>query len=266
MKYIFRSILILIALIALGNLVAIIPDYKDGVWTSFGSAGGSFFAVLFGLIPIIVFILLDLDIINAYSLPFSDILDEGVKYLLYISVVISSITCSVFTSTLTNALSLVLTLFVVLFPLYLFYDDIVRMKIRVKNVFLAKHLVPLVFGGAIVLPIALGYVLTLFDTYLPGDIFLSLGANSYIDGLITIPNLYLYSIGACVVYLVYSKVLCSIIAMFKPKTDYKYATYGDEYKVCKNCQFFKGGRCELGFTDLTIGSSGVICYDYKRKN
>ncbi len=266
MKEIFRSIGILIALIALGSFVPMIPDFADGAWTNFGAAGGSLFAILFGLIPIILFILLDTGVIDVYSLPFSDILDEGVKYLLYISVLITSLTCSVFTSALTNAISLVLTLFVVLFPIYLLYDEIVRMKIRVKNEFLSSRLVPLVFGGAIVLPIALAYLLALAGVYLPGDIFLSLGVESYFGDLVTLPALYFYSIIATLAFIVYSTVICRIIGMFKPKTKYKYATYGDEYRVCKNCRFYRGGRCELGFTDRTIGSNGVICYDYKRRD
>lgn len=265
MKEIFRSIGILLALIALGSVVPMIPDLSEGAWTTFGAAGGSLFTVLFGLIPIILFILLDTDLINVYSLPFSDILDEGVKYLLYISVIITSITCSVFTSALTNALSLVLTLFVVLFPIYMFYDDIVRMKLRTRSKFLSRKLVPLVFCGAVVLPIALSYLLALLGVSLPGDLFLSLGVDNYFGDLITLPTLYFYSIVATLAFLAYDVVICRIIGMFKPKTKYKYATYDEEYKVCKNCRFYLGGRCQLGFTNITIGSNGVICYDYQRK-
>lgn len=265
MKEIFRSIGILIALVVLGSLVSNIPDYADGAWTKFGAAGGSIFSVFFGLIPIILIILLDLNAIDVYSLPFSDILDEGIKYLLYISVIVTSVTCSTFTSSLTNALSIVLTLFVVLFPLYLFYDDIVRIKIRTKNVFLDKRLVPLVFSMAIVLPIGLSYLLALFSVYLPGDMFLWFGTESYLDGFITLPNLYMYSIGACLVYFVYANIVCRIIYKFMPKKEYKYATGSTEYRACKNCQFYKGGRCAFGWHDRAHDSNGVICYDYKRR-
>ena len=263
---ILRSILILIGLILFGNLVPLIPDYVYGEWSSFGVAGGDVFIVIFGLIPIILFVLLDLDIINVYSLPFSDILDDGVKGVLYASVLITSLVYSSGpASALSNAISIILTLFVVIFPFYLFYDYIVRDVLRVKNRFFYRYLPSLVIAGAFVLPIALAYVLAQFGVYLPGDLMLVFGTQSFFDGTLIVPTLYLVSLGGCVVYFVYYVIIRQIIGAFMPKPDYKYAKES-EYVVCKNCQFYLGGRCQLGFTDLTIGSNGVICYDYKRKN
>ena len=148
MKAILCNIAILIGLIIFGNLLLLIPDYTNGTWVDFGAAGGDIFIVLLGLIPIIVFILLDLSIINVYSLPLSDLLDEGIKYVMYILVFVVSIVCSSFNSSLNNALSLILAVFVMLFPLYVFYDNIVRSKLRVQNKFVSEYLPAVVFGGA----------------------------------------------------------------------------------------------------------------------
>lgn len=220
MKEIVKSIGILFGLIFLSNFVGVLPDYVDGQSTSFGAVGGNLFYVLFCFVPIIIFILLDLDIIDVYSLPFSDILDQCMDFVLYLSVLISSFIFPYTGSALTNAVSFIMTVFIVLFPLYLFYTDIVRIKLRVENKFVNRYLPSVVFGGLIVLSIVLAYALGPQGIYLPGDLSLSFGTYTVMG--IAIPNLYFLSVGGIVLYFVYSLISYRVIPMFIPSQSYNY--------------------------------------------
>ena len=272
MKEIFRSIAILVGLIVAGSLITMIPDYANGEWISYGGVG-SVLSVFLGIVPVVIFILLDLDIIDVYSLPFSDILDYCMNYVMYILVMIASICWSSFDSAITNAISFILAVFIVLFPLYLFYDDIVRVRLRVNNRFIKRYLPAAVFGGVIILSIAFAYMLAESGVYLPGDFYLSFGEESYLDGFITIPTLYLYSFIGTVIYFLYYKI-SGFIARIRNPQEYKYATYsspdptenrptnsGERRRVtkcCRNCRYFKVdkyGRYGL-YCELTGCSTG----------
>lgn len=276
MKEILRSIVILIALIAFGNLILLIPDYANGEWVSYGDTG-SLFSVLLGLIPIIILILLDIDAINVYSLPFSDIFDHCMGYVIYILVIISSLVWSSFDSALTNAISFIMAIFIFIFPLYLIYDEFVRVKFRVKNIFINRYLFVAVCGGLIVLSIGAAYLLALFDTYLPGDIFLSLGETEIMDGFITIPTFYLISIVGTLIYIVYYALTSFVASTLKPKKQYKYATYSSPkstttaptstkkssvVKCCKYCRYYGFARDAYGQERLCCKRYGVETHEY----
>ena len=274
MKEIFRSIAILIGLIVAGNLIMLIPDHANGEWISYGDVG-SVFSVFLGVVPMVIFILLDLDIIDVYSLPFSDLLDHCMTYVVYILAMIASICWSCFDSAITNAISFILTVFITLFPLYLFYDFIVRVKLRVKNKFINYYLAATVFGGILVLSIAAAYLLASSGIYLPGDLYLSLGLESYLDGFITIPTLYLYSFIGTVIFFLYYTISGFIARVLHPE-EYKYAIYNSPeptnnkpstdtgrrapVKCCKYCKHFTVDR--LGYRGLYCKLSGADASEY----
>ena len=278
MRYILKSIALLLGLILLWNLILLIPDFADGDWTSFGDNGNAFI-VMFGIIPIVAFLLLDLDLIDIYSLPFSGTFEYGIPGIIYLSTAITSIVCSCFESSLGNALSFALTVFVLLFPVHLFYNKLVRDKI--KNRFINRYLPTIIFGGTIVVSIVLSYILACFDTYLPGDMMLCLGETSLIDGSITVPTLYDYAFiaaGGYVVYLLGESLVRSVINSFRPKKEYKYATYesprttSDEpkqpekwrgVKCCKYCRYSKLKREPDGRTPFVCSLSGASTDDYR---
>lgn len=278
MKYILKSIGLLIGLVLLWNLILLIPDFADGDWTKFGENGNAFL-VIFGLVPIVILILLDLDKIDIYALPFSGTFEYGVPGIMFISTAITSITCSCFDSSLGNAFSFILTIFILFYPIHLFYKKLIRNK--VKNQFIKDNLFAIIVGGLMVVSIVLSYILACFDTYLPGDMLLSLGETSIIDGLVTIPTLYIYPFIGAVLYVVYlfiESAGLAIINKFRPKKQYKYATYEspresntntDEptkyrgVKCCKYCRHSGIVRMPDGQTPFTCKLHGVPTSDYQ---
>ncbi len=272
MKLIFKSIGILIGLIFFAWLISLVPVYVNGTWVSYGEAG-SLLPIFLGLIPIIIFILLHLDIIDVYSLPFSDLFDVIYHVIIYILVIVTSCLWSSFESSLSNAISLILTVFIILYPLYLFYDDIVSIKLRrkIKSRFLKIYLPAVVFGGVIVLLIGLSYFLTLFDVYLPGNAYLLLGVCS---DFLPIPILYVISIGATILFFLYNK----IFYLFKPKKEYKYAKYSyisedtetttsnekssSSVRCCKYCRYWSQRIDYEGRGHLYCKLDGVDTSEY----
>ena len=218
MSEIAKSIGILTGLVILSNFLTVVPDFSAGESIVFSEAGGNLFFILFGLAPIIILILLDLDIINVYSLPFSDILDGGVRYLTYISVLVSGFVFPYYSSALSNAISFVMALFVILFPLYLFYDDIIRFKLQVENRFIRNYLPSAVFFGLIVFSIVYAYGFGQQELYLPGDLLFSLGTYTILD--IAVPNLVILSLCGIVLFIIYEITLSPLIYMFLKTNKY----------------------------------------------
>ena len=228
MKEIFRSIGLLIVLLFSSSFVGALPDFVDAERTVFGAVEGHLFYVFFGIVPIVILLLLDLQLISVYSLPFSDILDMCMDYVLYITVLISSFVLPHTGSALTSAFSFIMTVFILLFPLHLFYTDIVRFKLKVKNRFLYSYLPLVVFGGLIVLSIVLAYTLGQQGIYLPGDLSLSFGTYTIMD--ITVPNLYFLSVGGIVLYWLYELIFAQVISHFIPKQSYNNRGNGRSHK------------------------------------
>ena len=167
------------------------------------------------------------------------------------------------------------TVFIVLYPLYLFYDDIIRIRLRVKNRFINRYLPLAVFGGVIVLSIAFAYLLAPTGIYLPGDMYLAFGEESYLDGLITIPTLYIYSLIGSVIFFLYYTISGFLMRVFN-RQEYKYATYespeptnntpttsnrrGAPVKCCKYCRYYTVDM--LGYRGCYCKRTGLDASEY----